>query len=73
MEVLYALFSEHGKYLSLDPATNEFKEVGSVSELRIWDYQTFNEPEIWFMGNSPKPAVSHSILPIPEVDSEKLG
>lgn len=71
--ILFALFTETGNYLSLNPHTDEFFEVGSVSMLKIWDYQTYSNPDIWFMGNNPRPKVAYSIRRIPPSEVQKLG
>lgn len=70
--ILYALFSETGKFLSLDPAKDIFVEVDKVTDLKIWDYQVYNDEETWFMKNNPRPVVGFSIVPIPDNDLEKL-
>lgn len=73
-QILFALFTEKGTYLSLDPSRDEYNEVESgASGLRIWDYQAYSDPEIWFMGNNPRPKVSYSIRRIPPSEVQKLG
>jgi len=68
----YALFSENGKFLSLDPSTDLFKEVDLLSELKLWDYQNYGDEETWFLGNTARPKVAFSIVPIPDADLKKL-
>lgn len=73
MEALFALMDSHGKYLSLDPATDLFHSVEGVEELQIWDYQNYSDEQTWFMGNSPRPKQEFWISLIPKEDRRKLG
>ncbi len=69
---LYALYTEQGKFLSLNPATDEFTEVDSIRELKIWDYQSYGDEQTWFMGNTSRPKVAFTIRRIPTQESKKL-
>ena len=71
-DALYALYSESGNFLSLDPKTDTFTEVSSLRELRIWDYQSFGDEETWFMGKTPRPKIAFTIRRIPPHESKKL-
>lgn len=71
-EVLYALQSANGKWLSLNPALDSFHEVDLISELNIWDYQEYEDENLWFMGNSARSKIPFQIRKVPPADVVKL-